>query len=214
ESLATEGKQIEPVTRRSWRLELSAAGKEPPASFVFPEVKEPAAKVKLEQFADADLAEAPKVVVLGGPGLTRRVWPWITGCGAAALVAALLVAEVVRRSRRRKSREAGPRYLRPEALTPFSLLGHLERMQADPELALRPEERAALEEAIRRTESSYFSRTNGAAPEPDLEALAREWIARAGGGRCGGRGPQGARMPPRVHGPGSRLRRTSQDLPG
>jgi hypothetical protein len=181
ESLATEGKQIEPVTRRSWRLELSAAGKEPPASFVFPEVKEPAAKVRLEQFADADLVEAPKVVVLGGPGLTRRAWPWIAGCGAAAFVAALLVAAVVRRSRRRKSREAGPRYLRPEALTPFSLLGLLERMHADPELALRPEERAALEEAIRRTESSYFSRTNGAAPEPDLDALAREWIARAGG---------------------------------
>src|SRR6266540_957981 len=33
ESLATEEKQIEPVTRRSWRLELSAAGKEPPAPF-------------------------------------------------------------------------------------------------------------------------------------------------------------------------------------
>jgi hypothetical protein len=63
-ALDDTGKDVQPLCRRSWSLELEPTSEMLPAKFTFPAVNEATAKVKYERYDDADIVETTDIVPL------------------------------------------------------------------------------------------------------------------------------------------------------
>ena len=103
--------------------------------------------------------------------------PWIrwarplAGLAVAVLVfiVGLVLASRVRRPETTRS------YQVPEPATPFSVLELLRDIERNN--GLNEQRRGELAESISRLERHYFANENG--EEPDLSAIARQWVERA-----------------------------------
>ncbi len=80
---------------------------------------------------------------------------------------------------RRRAAPAAPRYQPPRELTPFSLLGLLQRIRDDTEVSLAPAARQTLEQTIARLERGYFSSGTEAIDIADLPKILAEWLSQA-----------------------------------
>jgi len=159
------------LSERNWMVTLGPAGDAVPATFRFPGAKAELEEMVLQRYADADLVAAQQNVTLG-EALVRPARPWVwIGWTAGGLLAALaLAAAVLAVKRRRPKSETGLAI--PEPLTPFSLIGFLQRVEQVN--GLSPDRTAQLRQTIREVESHYFADTpNGQAP--DLRRIAETW---------------------------------------
>ena len=163
------------VSERTWTVDLAADDAEAgtPETFHFATLKVDDAEAIYQRYDDADLAEVAPVIDLqeryGGRDLR---WLWAT----FAAIGLLAIAALVYALRPRRRVEAAERFRVPEPVTPFTVLGLLrdiERHNGFP--SPQHEELVA---TIGNLESHYFLRPGG--PEPDLGAIARDWVVRAG----------------------------------
>lgn len=178
ESFDTSGQQIEVLCQRSWLVELEPAEGESPGEFAFPKGKGPAVSVSYERYDDADIVKAAAVVPLRSFLSARRLWPWLVGGSAMAIVAALASGVTYRSRKRRAALSAlGPTYQRPDPVTPFTALSFLESVRHDQALRLAKDEEDALALAIEELESHFFARRETADGEPDLDAVVEHWLA-------------------------------------
>ncbi|MGE3818315.1 MAG: hypothetical protein AB7I30_02680 [Isosphaeraceae bacterium] len=167
-----EADQTAVLSERGWLITLEADGSRanPPSSFTFARPRVDDAKLIHQRYVDADLVAVPAVVDLEERyGASRRTWLVPVLGGASLLTAA---AALVWWYRPRRTVVETSRYLLPETLTPFNVLGLLREIDRDD--ALSPEKKTELAASIDRLERYYFAQNPGEAP--DLHALARDWI--------------------------------------
>ncbi len=132
-----------------------------------------------EDEASSEIASAPRVNRENKVPMARR-FPcgallfWITAAGVAiALLAGLLL--LVRRRATAPTVEA-PRYVLPEAVTPFNVIALLRRLLTDPERNWSATQSSELAVTIKELEAHYFSHQRNGNPEPDLAGIGRRWI--------------------------------------
>jgi len=179
-SLDTSTERIFPVCQRRWVVELQPTVETPVKKFAFPKPVDSSIAVAYQRYADADIVDAAAVVPLRVPLLQQALWPWLAGAVACAVLA--VGAVIVYRRRRGRTAVQGPRYRRPERLTPFSLVVLLRRIHDDQGLPLPEAERHALAAAIDGLERRYFSPSASPPAVEDLTALVDHWLAVAANG--------------------------------
>jgi hypothetical protein len=185
-SLGTDGAETFPVTERRWTVEVSpdADAKTPPSQFAFPAAKAPVAAMEYQRYEDADVASVGPTIPLHLAASPRQISLWAGAVAAIVLALAIAIAIVLYAVRRRRTAAAGPRYRRPEPLTPFNAVVLLKRIQSDRALAISETERRALGETIADMEYRYFHRA--AAPSArkdivdDLSPVLDRWLKMAG----------------------------------
>lgn len=160
-------------SERSWLIQLTAKEQRiaPGTLFRFAAAKSPDISVAYQRYVDADLepaeADFPLAAAYGKPSLGRYGWP------AAGVVLVLVLIYLIARSFRRPPvRDQAHAIAMPATLTPFTVLGLLERVRSD--RALDASHTAELEETIRSVERHYFAgEANG---HVTLEAIATKWV--------------------------------------
>ena len=163
------------VSERTWTVSLKAKEALGTAAtkFQFGAARDSDAKVTRQRYDDADLAEAAEVVTLGERiGEDPFPWWWI------ALPLVLLLgggAFVVVRGRGRGALAAS-RHTMPDHITPFTVLGLLRGIARENHVGDRGQ--SELETTIAHIERFFFHEPDGA--EPDLRAIAEDWVRRAG----------------------------------
>lgn len=170
------GENIEALTERRWLIELTPASESPPDSFAFPQAADAAFVVTNQRYDDADIVDAGATTPLRWPAIHsvgRWLWP------AASVVAVVLaaIALFVFLRLRKPAQVAARVYSRPPQLTPFTLIGLLQRMHADAALRLTPGQQQDLSSTIDKLESQFFSRGE-TAPDADLDGIATLWLTR------------------------------------
>jgi hypothetical protein len=150
---------------------LGPSGDVVPTAFRFPPAKAELEEMVLQRYADADLAAAAPTITLGEIlAKPARPWVWIGWTAGGLLAAALVTAAALALRRRRAAPDTGLAI--PDPLTPFSLIGFLERVEKVN--GLSPDRSAALRSTIRDVERHYFAESkNGDAP--DLRRIAESW---------------------------------------
>ena len=186
-SLEAAGEQIQPVTERRWTIDLEPdpAARTPSGEFVFPAAAAPSIALEYQRYDDADVATVGAKIPLRTVLTARQIGLWI-GVGSGAVVLLAIALGIVIYVRRRHRREiAGPRYHRPDPLTPFNLVVLLKRIQGDGLISLSAGERDSLGQAIADLEHCYFHRAAAAGTEvpagrlrsaADLSALLDRWL--------------------------------------
>ncbi|MBX3462207.1 MAG: hypothetical protein KF830_03475 [Planctomycetes bacterium] len=162
-------------SERRWLLTLVPAREGArPRSFVFGRPTRDDVAVVYQRYADADLETVTAEVALaGGYGGGNPPWAWLlVGAGFLGYGAWFLTA----RPRSGPGQGAPPLLRMPAHVSPFTVLEVLYRAEAHGRLdeAARRQLRAAIE----RIEACHFGRADD--PTLDLEAVAAEWIRRAG----------------------------------
>jgi hypothetical protein len=185
-SLDASGDQIQPLTERRWTIDVApdTEAHAPPTEFVFPTAAAPAIAIEHQRYDDADVAAVGATVPLRTVVTARQIGLWIGGGIAVAAIAALAVWAWLYASRRRRVEHAGPKYHRPDPLTPFSLVVLLKRIHSDGVIALSEGERKSLAATIADLEQRYFQRSTAAAAPADLSALLDRWLKAAGNGHA------------------------------
>jgi hypothetical protein len=173
-----EGEVFAPVTERGSVMELAPVSDTVQAAFQFPKARMAGAQVIYKRYQDADLAEVKAEVALAGiPMQKRKVWPAVL----LGLVAAGVAAYFLRRWQRQEevavARVAA--YQLPPHITPFTVVNLLRRIEGDQQVSIPEPKRAELSATIQKLERSYFDRPKANGPDPDLEKIARDWIALA-----------------------------------
>ena len=164
-------------SERVWLLSLTPAESGTrPSSFVFGKPRHDDIAVTYQRYDDADLVTVDAQVVLaGGVGGGNPLWAWFLVAGAAIGYGVWFVA--TRPQGRGTADGAAPLLRMPEHVTPFTVLAVLYR--AERHAGLDDRTRGELRQAIERIEQCHFGRAED--PTLDLEAVAAEWIRRAGG---------------------------------
>ncbi|MDQ3623043.1 MAG: hypothetical protein M3463_11210 [Verrucomicrobiota bacterium] len=177
--LSLEGDQVAAVSDRTWRVELTAGDKGAlPRAFQFFKAKRDDLKLDYKRYADADLVAVEPNVALAGVALgPSRTWQWVT---AGILLLSVLAAGVWKAVRRKPAAvEPSARYVLPQTITPFSVLSLLRRIHQDPQLPLPAQRRTELTETIAGLERHYFAHAGSNGASPNVEAIARHWVASA-----------------------------------
>jgi hypothetical protein len=174
-----ESEDIAVASERTWMVTLQASPDraQRPQSFHFGRSKIDDAKMLYQRFNDADLVAVESETPLEeqyGERSSRRLW-WLAGGGAALLVLGLAAFLLLRRP---KSRDAA-RWKLPEPLTPFTVIGLLEKIHQD--AALNAEQRAEVRQSIRRLERHYFADDANGDGRVDLKEIAEDWLHRLSG---------------------------------
>ena len=160
------------VSERTWLITMQAADGLPerPTKYAFPCPKVEGAETTYQRYVDADLAKVePNVNLDERYGNPSRTWIWWT-LGGIAIASTLGV--LAYRFRPRTSTAATGRFVLPNPLTPFSVLGLLREIQLND--AVPDSKKRELAAAIEALESHYFAGSNQ--PVPDLGSVASAWI--------------------------------------
>jgi hypothetical protein len=128
-------------------------------------------------YQDADLVAVPAKQVEAGVPLKGVVGNQTRNLllGAAAVLLAL-VAFWILRKRVRKTKVAEERLELPAALTPFSVVAFLRRIQHDSRLKLDAAARQKLQSQIAEIEATNFSNPPVPTSAQALESIARKWL--------------------------------------
>lgn len=161
-------------SERTWLISYRADADQskPPSTFHFASASVNGAEMTYQRYVNADLAKVgPEVSLEERYEQPRRTWIWWTGGGLLA-VAFIGIAFVKLRTRTRAV--VAQRYLMPEPVTPFTVLGLLREIQQNN--GLPAPQMNELAGSIERVERHYFSESDG---EPlDLHQVAETWIRR------------------------------------
>jgi hypothetical protein len=160
-------------SERTWLVTLQAKPEQGrPEHFHFGKAKASDAEMAYRRYDDADLKVVGPEVELeeryGGANY-RWVW-WAVGAGLVVSGSGLVL---VRRLRRRRAGEE-TRWELPEPLTPFTVIGLLERMRH--EGRLDDAQRAELQHSIRSLERHFFAAGGNGDGYADLKQVAESWI--------------------------------------
>ena len=196
-SVQSWGDKVVLTSERQWTLGLDGTPLREAKADVriqFPAPRDTNSVVKNEIFKDEDLVPVtgaqvtvPKVNADGGDAgqeataaNVRRLVGW--GVGGAGLIGAAIVAGVlIRRSRKAKARP--PRvedvFHVPEPIDAFVTVQFLRNLAASELAHFRPEQKAAIGEAISRIEQTCFDQARTSLPENELRETARRWLREA-----------------------------------
>jgi len=162
------------VTERLWVVTMKVKpGVEQATRFRFGTPRDADAQVVYQRYDDADLMTASAEIELLGEYEETSSWSWWWLALPIALIA--LIVWLVRRAGSGETQTADAGIRVPERLTPFSVIGLLQQIQASPRLA--DGQRAELSTTILRIEQHYFGEKAGDAP--DLGQIAQDWVRRA-----------------------------------
>jgi hypothetical protein len=160
-------------SERTWLVALKARPDQGrPDRFQFGKAKASDTEMAYRRYEDADLKTVGPEIVLEeryGNVNTRWMW-WAAGAGLLALVSGFVV---VRRLRRPRTGTDG-RWKLPEPLTPFTVIGLLERMRH--EGRLNDAQRSDLGHSIHVLERHYFAAEGNGDGYTDLRTVAENWI--------------------------------------
>jgi hypothetical protein len=140
--------------------------------------------MEFQRYDDADVATVGPTVPLRTTLTGRQIGLWVGGGIAIAALLAIGLGLWAYARRRGRVQHAGPRYHRPDPLTPFNLVVLLKRIQGDGVVALSQGERDSLAVTIAELEQRYFHRSAAAAPPADLSAVVDRWLKAAGNGHA------------------------------
>jgi hypothetical protein len=161
-------------SERVWLLSLQPAdGKTRPTQFVFGRPVVDGVEAVYQRYDDADLATVAPEVALGRVHAGGNpAWAWVLlGLAFVGYFAWFLTR------RDAAAAAAAKDSLRlPQQITPFTVLALLAQVRARARLDAAAQQ--ALADDIARIEASHFQRDGE--PSPDLAAIARGWLARAG----------------------------------
>ncbi|MCA8976766.1 MAG: hypothetical protein KDC98_18735, partial [Planctomycetes bacterium] len=160
---------------RIWLLSLVPDdGEAKPGSFRFGRPRSDDITAVYQRYSDADLETVDAEIALSGGG-DQGVPTWFWFAFAAALVLYTIWFFAVKPGGRAGTARATLLHM-PSTVTPFSILVLLREIEA--KAALSEADRGQLRAAIGRVEACHFGRDDD--PTLDIEALAREWLRRAG----------------------------------
>ncbi|WP_425615264.1 hypothetical protein NA78x_005173 [Anatilimnocola sp. NA78] len=163
-------------TERRWLIELTPQAETPPSEFQFAVPASDKYAVTYQRYDDADISETKATTPLRWPVIhtaSRWLWP-LLGVIAVAVALGAIVVWLRRQSGVHFITQA---YVRPEKLTPFSLLGLLRRIAADTSLRFTAAEQQSLRDTIAQLESQYFRRGE-ATSATELDPIATQWLSR------------------------------------
>jgi hypothetical protein len=161
------------ASERIWLVTLAPVEglTEPPKTFQFPIPKVETVEKVYQRYVDADLVSVEPTVSLEEEyGKPSYAWAWWL---LAIPVLAVAAVFAVRGLRRGSSHAASGAFEMPETINAFTVLGLLERIEANN--GLSDAGRAELRSSIARLERHYFADDGDA---PDLRQLAESWIAK------------------------------------
>ncbi|MCE9547810.1 MAG: hypothetical protein K8T25_20245, partial [Planctomycetia bacterium] len=174
------GKQIRPISQRTWTIYLTPKGESATTPFQFPAAAVAGSEMKYQRYEDFDVVDAGATVTArtgrDGAGWLHGGALWATLGGFVIVLAGLLVW-LKRRSK--PSAVSVAAYRRPAAPSPFNVLDLLRRIRTDASLKLSEDERSALDQAVIQLETRYFSRPNGDGGDLPLGEMLNRWLARA-----------------------------------
>ncbi len=163
-------------SERVWLIALEPEdGGATPGSFRFgtPKLEDMATTYK--RYDDADLETVTAEIALRrGPIGSNPWWAWIlVGAGLALYLAWFFFAKPAEGDA--AQRDGGLRM--PEKVTPFTVLALLDAVRASARLG--DEQRAQLDADAHAVEAGHFGKgaEDGAAPDVDLDGIARRWLA-------------------------------------
>ncbi len=170
-----ESEEIRMLTDRSWSIELAAIpGSEVPKQFQFASVRDANVTPVFQRYKDADLVKVEQTVDLE-KSYAARDWSflwWSIPLAGAGLLG--LVGLIIWSARRPKTVTRSLQV--PDEINPFTVLALLKYIQCHNGIPTR--DAAALQQSIVDLEEFYFGQRNGH-PEPDLDHIARAWVAKA-----------------------------------
>jgi len=159
------------VSERLWHVTLAAREGPAPKRFLFGTAKVDGAEMTYQRYHDADLVAVSQEVDLEqGYGQAGLMWLWLIA-GGLVLFSLLAVGAVFLLLRKPKFRQ-GPALELPGRLTPFTVLGLLQRVQQ--QYRLSEAQRAELAQALTALERHYFAGESQG--ENNLRALAEHWV--------------------------------------
>ena len=166
------------ICERNWMIELVAKKEleSKPTEFQFATAKIETEELIFQRYEDADLASAAPVVSLEQDyGNPRSNWFWGALLGSALLV---LIGGSVLILRRKPGHDGDSEsaYRIPDEITPFSIVTLLRRIHSD--AGLGDGDREELGQSIAELERHFFNRGTDA-EEPNLKAIAENWIRKA-----------------------------------
>jgi hypothetical protein len=162
-------------SERTWLVHFRGAPieNEAPKTFRFASAKGDGTQLVYQRYVDADLAKVgPEVTLEARYGQPTYAWAWWAGGALLLSVLALFALIALVRSRPRRVESA--RFLMPEVVTPFSVLGLLRSIEH--QNGLPAPQMQELSSSIQQLEHHYFAGSNGS--QPDLKTIAETWIAR------------------------------------
>jgi hypothetical protein len=170
-------------SERSWTVHLDPApllrGAGTQIDFEFPKVKSDATKIAYKRYEDLDpIDAAAKVTLVEGEAAVQIARPnymaWSLGALAGLVALGLIVVTVARR--KPHVDEKPVLFEMPKAVTPFSTVNLLTRIQTSPHVTLSDEQRRELSREIAVVERAGFaSQTTDQNPH-ELEKLASRWL--------------------------------------
>jgi hypothetical protein len=179
----TDGENLASKSERNWLLKLRVP-EDAPASlaFRFPEAAREDVKLLYKRYADADLAEVEPRLALAGLTLRPKpIWHWMLAL--AGLITACVGAWWWTRQHQPAPPTSNATYNLPGQITPFSVIGLLQRMASDTSLRWSEPDREELHRAVLNLERHFFNRGTDEEPAPDLITIGHDWIDRANQGR-------------------------------
>lgn len=160
-------------SERVWDIKLK--GREDladlPTVFTFGSTPLPEAQMVYQRYVDADLEEVESTVSLERTyGETSKLWIVWTALGV--LVGGVAIALMIATLRKQPEASETPRFVMPDPVTPFTVIGLLKDIQANN--GLSGQRKDELRGSISRLEEHYFAESNGEVP--DLHAEAKKWL--------------------------------------
>ncbi len=173
------------LSDRSWSVQLTAASdKTIPKEFAFPSANRDVSELVFQRYKDADLVAVEQAVSLEANYAKTNLSWLVLGIVAVPVGLGLLGLLVWKIST--PATIAEKQYSMPGELTPFTVIGLLKQIQHDQtngnakrsKRRIAELELASLSQSIKQIEQHYFGDENGEV-EPNLESLARTWLAKA-----------------------------------
>ena len=129
-----------------------------------------------QRYVDADLKAVEQVISLEEQyGEVSYAWIWLTASFGVVVLGVLIYLVVRRPDQARQS--GSSRFVVPETINPFTVLGLLKQIDFNDGLDMTQKQELA--QSINRLEQYYFIDSNG--DEPELTDIAKTWIKRASG---------------------------------
>ena len=171
-----ESDETQIVSERTWLVTLNADEglTELPEEFAFAKPTLDVKEAIYQRYNDADLAEVGQTVSLEQEYGKKSYLSWIVG-GSVAGVLGLGLLLIVLFTPKRTLDQSNQRYVLPEQITPFTVIGLLRDIESAN--GLNAEGKKELVASIHRLEQQYFDDT--ADSEADLQEVANDWIRKA-----------------------------------